>query len=78
MFKDLFLDNWKGKAISLIISFGIWYLIKSNLGEEKPRFPVPGTGTASSPRPTATSSPLDETILSPLAPPIPGSKESPK
>ncbi|MEM9015517.1 MAG: hypothetical protein AAGC68_00790 [Verrucomicrobiota bacterium] len=68
--KTFFIESWRGKLASLLIAFSIWYLIKSHLEADQPRFPVPGT----EPRPARTSNgpTLDETILSPLAPPVPG------
>ena len=79
MIRDFFLDNWKGKATSLVIAFAIWYLIKSNLDEVEKEFPIPGTGTIPAAGSTAPPTPLDDTILSPLAPPpIPGSSDKSK
>lgn len=73
--KSFFLENWRGKLASLLISFAIWYLIKSHLDAENPSFPVPGTTTAPAPRPS-TGPNLDGTLLSPLAPPVPGNENS--
>lgn len=71
--RSLFLENWKGKVTSLLISIAIWYLIKSHLESDKPSFPVPGTDA---PVPTRASGPnLDDTLLSPLAPPVPGADD---
>ena len=70
MSKAFFLENWKGKLVSLLISVAIWYLIKSHLEADKPNFPIPGTNT---PVPARSTGPnLDDTLLSPLAPPVPG------
>ena len=69
MNKALFLENRRGKLASLLISIAIWYLIKSHLEADKPRFPIPGTNT---PVPARSTGPnLDDTLLSPLAP-VPG------
>jgi hypothetical protein len=70
MNRGFFLENWKGKVASLLISIAIWYLIKSHLDADKPSFPIPGTNN---PVPARTTGPnLDDTLLSPLAPPVPG------
>ncbi|MDA9924284.1 hypothetical protein OAK74_01140 [bacterium] len=71
MIKSFFQSNWRGKLASLLVAIAIWYLIKSHLDAENPTFPVPGTTTA--PVPRSTNGPnLDDTLLGPLAPPVPG------
>lgn len=70
MSRTLFLENWKGKVASLLIAIAIWYLIKSHLEADKPSFPIPGTSTTVPARPPGPN--LDDTLLSPLAPPVPG------
>lgn len=70
--KLFFTEHWRGKVVSLLVAFSIWYLIKSHLDSERVSFPVPGTGT---PPPRATTNPtVEESILNPLTPPIPGSE----
>lgn len=71
MIRTFFQTNWRGKLASLIVAIAIWYLIKSHLDAENPTFPVPGTTTSPVPRPT-TGPNLDDTLLSPLTPPVPG------
>lgn len=69
--KALFIENWPGKLASLLIALAIWYLIRNHLESERDDIPVPGTGAP--PPARATTGPnLDETILNPLAPPVPG------
>jgi len=70
--RDVFLENWRGKLASLLIAVAIWYLIKSHLdAQSQPSFPVPGT--SSPPVEQRENGPgLDETLLNPLAPPVPG------
>jgi len=71
--KRFFVENWRGKLISLFIAFSIWWVIKRNLDASNPSFPVPGTG---SPAPRVTTPPvIDDSILNPLAPPVPGNNE---
>ncbi len=74
MFKSFFVDSWKAKLMSVLIATVVWYLIKSHLEADRPSFPVPGTGSA--PVRTSTVPSLDETLLSPLAPPVPGKSTS--
>ena len=68
--KALFIENWPAKLTSLLISIAIWYLIRNHLDADNPSFPVPGT--TSPPARTSTGPNLDDTLLSPLAPPVPG------
>ncbi|MDF1825818.1 MAG: hypothetical protein P1U68_14320 [Verrucomicrobiales bacterium] len=68
--KALFVENWPAKLASLLIATAIWYLIRNHLDADNPSFPVPGT-TVPSVR-TSTGPNLDDTLLSPLAPPVPG------
>lgn len=70
--KHIFFNNWKPKLASLLVAMSIWYLIKSHLEEDVQEFPVPGTSTPTAPRPSTPS--LDDALLPPLAPPIPGSE----
>lgn len=70
--KLFFTEHWKGKFVSLLVAFSIWYLIKSHLDSERVSFPVPGTG--SPPVRTTTTPTVEESILNPLTPPIPGSE----
>lgn len=73
--KTFFVENWVGKLASLLIAISIWYLIQNHLGPEEPQFPVPGTGTPPPPKP-ATVPGLEDSILSPLAPPVPGNSDT--
>jgi len=50
----------------------IWYLIKSHLEADVESFPVPGTVAPTTPR--APQPTLDDALLGPLTPPIPGSE----
>ncbi|MDF1659909.1 MAG: hypothetical protein P1U58_20005 [Verrucomicrobiales bacterium] len=68
--KAIFIENWPAKLASLLIATAIWYLIRNHLDADKQSFPVPGT--ASPPARTSTGPNLDDTLLSPLAPPVPG------
>lgn len=68
--KGLFIDNWPAKLASLLIATAIWYLIRNHLDADKQSFPVPGTTPP--PARTSTGPNLDDTLLSPLAPPVPG------
>ncbi|MEM6279828.1 MAG: hypothetical protein AAF733_10140 [Verrucomicrobiota bacterium] len=61
------------KLASVVIATAIWYLIHNHLESDKPSFPVPGT--SSPPVRTSTGPNLDDTLLSPLAPPVPGGNE---
>lgn len=65
--KALIVHSWKSKLISLFIAFSIWYLIRSNLDENRQDFPVPGTAPLTPLRPS-TGPVIDESILSPLIP----------
>ncbi len=71
--KQLVFDNWKPKFASLLVAMSIWYLIKSHLETDIQTFPVPGTTTPTTPRPAPPT--LDDALLGPLAPPIPGSEK---
>jgi hypothetical protein len=72
--KLFFVENWRGKVISLFIAISIWWVIKSHLDADRQSFPIPGTG---SPTPRSTTAPIiDDSILNPLAPPIPGNSET--
>jgi len=74
MIRNWILHNWRSKLVSLLISVSIWYLINSNIGTRDTEIPVPGTGTLVPPPPTLPSGqPLEDTILGPIAPPVPGS-----
>lgn len=73
LFLTLFVESWRGKLASLLIAVAIWYLIKSHLDAENPSFPVPGTTTAPAPR-NGNGPDLDNTLLSPLTPPVPGNE----
>lgn len=68
--RALFVDGWPAKLASLLIAIAIWYLISNHLNAGKQSFPVPGT--SSPPVRTSSGPNLDDTILSPLAPPVPG------
>ncbi len=68
--KLLFVEGWPAKLASLLIAIAIWYLISNHLNADKPSFPVPGT--SSPPARPSTGPNLDDTLLSPLAPPVPG------
>lgn len=70
---QLLIDNWKPKFASFLVAVSIWYLIKSHLDAEVQTFPVPGTATPITPRPAPTT--LDDALLGPLTPPIPGSEK---
>ncbi|MEM1441202.1 MAG: hypothetical protein AAGF67_02600 [Verrucomicrobiota bacterium] len=61
------------KLASVLIAFAIWYLIHDHLESDKPSFPVPGT--SSPPARTPTGPNLDDTLLAPLAPPVPGGND---
>jgi len=69
--KAMLLESWRAKLASLLIAIAVWYLIKSHLDAESPSFPVPGTGQ---PRPVRTTPVpgFEDTLLSPLSPPVPG------
>jgi hypothetical protein len=71
--KLFFIQNWRGKVISLLIAFSIWWVIKSHLDAARQAFPVPGTGTPASRSSTAPI--IEDSILNPLTPPIPGNSE---
>lgn len=73
--KAFFLENWRGKLASLLIAFAIWYLIKSNLDDSGPDFPVPGTTELPVTKPGTTPA-LEDTLLGPLAPPVPGNEST--
>lgn len=68
--KAFFVENWMPKLASLLIATAIWYLIRNHLDAGQQSFPVPGTTPP--PARTTPGPNLDETILSPLAPPVPG------
>jgi hypothetical protein len=71
--RHFFVESWRGKVISLLIAFSIWWVIKSHLDADRQAFPVPGT---SSPTPRSTSAPIiEDSILNPLSPPVPGNSE---
>lgn len=76
MIKQIFLENWLGKVISLLIALSIWYLIHSNLERPAPSFPVPGTGENS--QQPVTPPLLEDRLLTPLSPPVPGSEPVPE
>lgn len=65
--KALFVRSWRSKLISLFIAFSIWYLIRSNLEQNRQDIPVPGTTPLTPLRPS-TAPVIDESILSPLIP----------
>lgn len=69
--REFFVENWRGKLASLLVAVAIWYLIKSNLEDTGNDFPVPGTTELPTTRPPGPPA-IDETILGPLAPPVPG------
>ena len=71
--KQLLIDNWKPKVASFLVAISIWYLIKSHLDADVQTFPVPGTTAPVTPRQAPTT--LDDALLGPLAPPIPGSEK---
>lgn len=70
--KHLLFNDWKPKFASLLVAMSIWYLIKSHLDADVQTFPVPGTAVPASPRPATPT--LDDALLGPLVPPIPGSE----
>jgi len=70
--KQLCIDNWRAKTASLLVAMSIWYLIKSHLEADVESFPVPGTVAPTTPR--APQPTLDDALLGPLTPPIPGSE----
>lgn len=46
--KRILLHNWKIKLTCLALAFALWYLIRQNMGEARPReFPVPVRDTRS-------------------------------
>ncbi len=72
--RRFFLEGWRAKLVSLFIAISIWYLIRSNVGDGRPDFPIPGTDATG-----RSGSGLEESILRPLIPapvpvpiPIPG------
>ncbi len=71
--KSLFLEGWIAKLTSLLIATAIWYLIKSHLDGDNKSFPVPGTESTVPVRSSSVPG-LEESILSPLTPPVPGNK----
>ena len=73
--KLFFIESWRGKVISLFIAVSIWWVIKSHLDADKMSFPVPGTGTPPAARST-TAPVIDDAILNPLSPPVPGNSET--
>ncbi|MDF2376693.1 MAG: hypothetical protein P1U81_10660 [Verrucomicrobiales bacterium] len=68
--KAVFIENWPAKLASLLIATAIWYLIRNHLDADQPSFPVPGTSSV--PARPSTGTILDDTLLSPPAPPVPG------